>query len=102
MNKNFRLTVMIFLMVFMTINMSGLFVHATNPGWGKNTYDFVKDIAWWLALAAVVIFAVKFIAKRAWVQLGGFLFLGGVVLVIIDDPTRIQKVALTVWNFIFR
>lgn len=101
MNKRFRVTAMILLIAFMTINSMG-FVYASNPGWGKNTYDFVKDLAWWLALAAVVIFAVKFIAKRAWVQLGGFLFLGGIVLVIIDDPTRIQKVALTVWNFIFR
>lgn len=102
MKKNLSITAMICLIAFMTINTTDLFVYATNPGWGKNTYDFVKDIAWWLALAAVVIFAVKFIAKRAWVQLGGFLFLGGIVLVIIDDPTRIQKVALTVWNFIFR
>lgn len=101
MNNKFKKITLIFLVMVMTVNLTGVFVYA-NPDWGKNTFDFGKDLAWWAALTAIVVFAVKFIAKRAWVQLAGFLALGGIILVIIDDPTRLKNIALTVWNFIFK
>ncbi|KAB3535643.1 hypothetical protein F8154_05795 [Alkaliphilus pronyensis] len=98
-NKLIRTSVVL-MTALMIINMGGIFVYA-DPGWGKNAFDFVKEIAWWAALTAIVVFVVKFIAKRAWVQLGGFLLLSGIVLVIIDGPERLKNIALTVWTFIF-
>ncbi len=97
--KIMRLLSMVCLMIFVFSSISGIQVHANN--WGKNTYNFVKDLAWYAALGAIVVFAVRYIAKRAWVQAGGFLFLGAIVLVIVDDPAKLKNIGTTLWNIVF-
>lgn len=70
--------------------------------WGQNAYTFIQDIVWWLALAITSVFAAKFITKKQFVQLVGFLVLAAVVLVIIDDPSRLKTIGLGLWNAIFK
>lgn len=70
--------------------------------WGQNTYNLVQGTVWWIALAATTVFAVKFISKRQFIQLGGFLILAAIVLVIIDDPSKLQMLGSNIWQAIFK
>ena len=70
--------------------------------WGQNAYNFVKDIVWWLALAVTGVFVVKFITKRQFLQLLGFAILAAIVLVIVDDPSRLKSIGVTIWTAIFK
>ncbi len=102
MKNRFKRTTLILLAALLVLNIVGIFAYATNPGWGRNAFSFGKDLAWWGALTVIAVFVVKYMAKRAWAQVGGLAVLGAVVLVIIDDPERLKNIGLTVWNFVFR
>jgi uncharacterized membrane protein len=78
----------------------GVFSYAID--WGQNIYNTVQGIVWWVALAVLVAFSTKFIAKRMWVQFAGFVFLAAIVLVIIDDPTRLKNIGVAIWDAVFR
>lgn len=70
--------------------------------WGQNAYKFIHDIIWWLGLAVTAVFVVKFISKRQFLQLLGFVILAAIVLVIIDDPARLKAIGVTMWTAIFK
>lgn len=68
---------------------------------GQNTYNWIKQQAFWIALLAVVVIAIPFIAKKMWMQLAGFLVLASLVLVIVDDPNRLKGLGTTIWTKVF-
>lgn len=70
--------------------------------WGKNASEFILETVWWISLAVTGFFAVKFISKRQFLQLGGFVILAAIVLVIIDDPSRLKDVGVILWNTVFK
>ena len=70
--------------------------------WGQNASEWIKAQVWWIALALIAIVSVKFIAKKMWVQLGGFLVLSAIILVIVDGPERLKTVGETIWNIVFK
>ncbi len=95
-------TVSMVLLVSMYIgNTGGMFVYAAGPGWGQNAFSFIQETVQYIALAIVVVYAAKFIAKRAWVQFGGFVLLASIVLFLIGAPESLKSVGTTIWNLIF-
>lgn len=89
-----------FLSCFM-ITMSGMVAYANSPAWGKNLFDFLQETARWLVLCVMVVFIIKYVVKRMWVQFGGFLLLTGIVMFLIDAPQSLKNIGSTLWNLIF-
>lgn len=59
---------------------------------GENTGQWFLDQIWWLALAVIGYFAVKYLIKKAWVQFLIFLVIGGIVLFIIASPESLKAI----------
>jgi len=68
--------------------------------YGQNVFEWGKNQLWYIALLAIIIFAIKFFAKKMWVQLGGLVVLGSIVLVIVDGPEKLKSLGLTLWNIV--
>lgn len=59
---------------------------------GQNTGQWFLDQIWWLALAVIGYFAVKYLIKKAWIQFLIFLVIGGIVLFIITSPQSLKAI----------
>lgn len=92
----------VLLLTILLVNVFSVVAYAGAPGWGKNAFDFIQETVSWIVLATIVVFAVRFIVRRAWVQFGGFLLIGAFVLYIVDTPQSLKSLGSIVWNFIFK
>lgn len=61
-----------------------------NPGEKVGTW--VKDQIFWIGVAIIAVTSIGFIAKRNWVDLGIFILIAGIVLVIISNPQRLKSI----------
>jgi cell division protein FtsW (lipid II flippase) len=98
-SKKIKIQTAVILALIVLFSMSAVFA---DGNWGQNTYTFVQQQVWYIALLIVAIISVKFIAKKMWVQLGGFLLLSAIVLVIISGPDKLKIIGETIWNAVFR
>ena len=93
--KRFILILLVAIMLATTI-----VVYADND-WAENAKNWVLQGVQYIVLAVIAIFAVKFIAKRQFVQFGGFVVLAMFVLVVVYYPEKLKDLGLTLWNIIF-
>lgn len=90
----------ILLMSSMFIMSSGFCVFADGD-YGKNASSWLTEQGFWIAAILVMVGVVKCLAKKAWSALVGVIVLGGVVLVLAKDPTKLEAVGSVIWTKIF-
>lgn len=95
--KKFSLVLMIAIML-----ITSMVVHADGNDWAENTKDWILQGVQYIVLAVIAVFAVKFIAKRQFVQFGGFVVLAMFVLVVVYYPEKLKDLGVALWNIIFR
>lgn len=69
---------------------------------GKNVGEWGLDQVWYLALLIVAVMIIKFLAKKAWVPMAIFIFLGALCLFIISSPDALKNVGQSIYNLIFK
>lgn len=67
---------------------------------GENAGQWFLDQVWWLALAVIAYFAVKYLIKKAWIQFLIFLVIGGIVLFIITSPESLKAIGEKLFQII--
>lgn len=95
-----KMKIMTVMVLVLMIILANTVVFAAGD-WGKNTKDWVLEQVWYIALAIVGVVSVKFIAKKMWVQLGGFLVLSAIVLVVISGPEKLKDIGEIIWLKVF-
>lgn len=91
---------MALVIMFAIMAMSNV-VLADAGSFGSNLYGWLKEQIFWIALLVIAAIAVPFIMKKMWMQLAGFLVLAALVLVIVDDPSRLKTIGITIWTKVF-
>ncbi|MGE5629651.1 MAG: hypothetical protein ACM3TR_00990 [Caulobacteraceae bacterium] len=94
--KKFSLILLAAIMLVTTMT-----VYADGNDWAENVKDWVLQGVQYIVLAVIAVFAVKFIAKRQFVQFGGFVVLAMFVLVVVYYPEKLKDLGVTLWNIIF-
>jgi cell division protein FtsW (lipid II flippase) len=87
--------------VLIGIMMFGNVVYADAGDFGSNSYNWLKGQVFYLALLVIAAIAVPFILKKMWMQLVGFLVLAALVLVVVDDPSKLKSIGTTIWGKVF-
>ena len=91
------------LILLMTIMLvTSMVVYADGNDWAQNVNEWVLQGVQYIVLAVIAVFAVKFIAKRQFVQFGGFALLAMFVLVVVYYPEKLKDLGLALWNIIFK
>lgn len=97
--KDTAINILVLTFVF---TLAATTAYAAPNSWAKNASDWIMSGVQYVALAIVAAFAVKFIAKRQFIQFAGFLILAAFILVVIYDPQKLKTIGETLYNIIFK
>lgn len=67
---------------------------------GKNFGEWGLEQIWYIALAICAFMIVKFLVKKAWVQMALFLVLGALCLYLISSPESLKGIGEKLFNMI--
>ena len=67
---------------------------------GKNFGEWALDQIWYLALAVCAFMIVRFLIKKAWVQMVIFIVLGALCLFLISSPESLKGIGEKLFNMI--
>ncbi|MCI9640146.1 MAG: hypothetical protein HFE72_08525 [Emergencia sp.] len=67
---------------------------------GKNFGEWALDQIWYIALAVCAFMIVRFLIKKAWVQMVLFIVLGALCLFLIASPESLKGIGEKLFNMI--
>lgn len=67
---------------------------------GKNFGEWALDQIWYVALAVCAFMIVRFLIKKAWVQMAIFIVLGALCLFLISSPESLKAVGEKLFKMI--
>ena len=91
-----------FILLVTIMLVTSMVVYADGNDWAQNINEWVLQGVQLIVLAVIAVFAVKFVAKRQFVQFGGFVVLAMFVLVVVYYPEKLKDLGLALWNIIFK
>jgi hypothetical protein len=68
---------------------------------GQNLGNWLSQQAFWVAIGIISVVAIGFIIKRAWIPCLIFVVLGGIILFIISNPSRLQAIGESLFGIVF-
>ncbi len=79
---------------------SPVFAADGNLQTGKNFGEWALDQIWYIALAVCAFMIVRFLIKKAWVQMALFIVLGALCLFLISSPESLKGIGEKLFNMI--
>lgn len=101
--KNLIVKVAVILLIAGVLLMcmtSSAFAAAGELQTGKNFGEWAVEQVWYIGLAVCAVMIIRFLAKKAWVQMAIFIVLGALCLYLISSPESLKGIGEKLFRMI--